>query len=337
MMEGVEAALIADWTSFGLGGGVPGSLQFTRVGSLKSREKEGAVTFITHADWSRDPCMTVKVVKERDYEPLVDLEHRRLWDLQGHLGDELGATIPRALTLRRVEEKLVSVRAYLEGGSLLGYFKATGSRRHRNRVILETRAAVEWLRRFNEATASMGRDAEGREYTTELRELFRSNWGLTDEAAALFDRIASDLSGQTLALRPSHGDFCDGNLIVLDRGLGVIDWSHFHPHAPPLADLTNLLFARQSRGLPLERPGRLLPLHRLDGDSWYGRCFGEILNEETRRCGLAADATTALLGLGIAFSATRSQEEVGPRHSPLSRRAALFEDLACWARERRCP
>jgi hypothetical protein len=147
----------------------------------------------------------------------------------------------------------------------------------------------------------------------------------------LFERMTAQLGQRTLRLRPAHGDFCDRNLVGRRNGIGVIDWSHFHPHTPPLTDLVNLLVARQSRGLALERPGRLLPLHRLDRNHWFGGCVDEILTQEAARSGLDGVDRSVVIGLPLAFSATRSLDEVGPRRSPLSRRAELFEDLALWA------
>ena len=93
MIETLEAILLEAWPSFDPAGTTPRSLQFTRLGSLKSRRREGALTFLVHADWQTEPCLTVKAVKDAEYEGLVEAG---VATSRGHPG--LGSLVPRRPT-----------------------------------------------------------------------------------------------------------------------------------------------------------------------------------------------------------------------------------------------
>jgi len=205
------------------------------------------VVFLVLADGSPEPILVAKIPRLRGD---MDSLHREAVNLQSAHAARSGGfdSIPRVLAYEECEGNQLLLET-----ALVGQAMSPALVQRQPAACME--ATMNWLYRFNEATADRSKEPEesfGRLVDRPL-EQFRNLFPFTADEESLLKKTG-ELSSTLRATRfPGvfeHGDLSAPNLFVLkDGSLGVVDWEMAEPRGLPAVDLffflTFVAFARR--------------------------------------------------------------------------------------------
>jgi hypothetical protein len=206
----------------------PGSMDAVFVSTTGGRASK-LLCFVFDAGVP-SPAAVAKVVPDRRYADGLLREARVLAELRSpsELPDDVAAALPPApIATELLDRDFVVVEPADELAA------ATGSE--------DRAAALGWLERFHEATASEIRPWD-EDDTARLVAHVRYAWERErpEQLAAVLEelaRLSAELHGTPVARCASHGDFWRGNIALRDGSLRVFDWEWAELDSTPFLDL----------------------------------------------------------------------------------------------------
>lgn len=236
-------------------GGLPGAGEAPLERSILLRDYAGhgrrqLVLFLFGPE-DHEPWAVVKAAapsagdgRERPGSEPLAREARALRRLREELPAPLALTVPAPLAY--VETGRAAVLALAPLGGRSAYVEMQNRLLPGRRVDAHLRAAADWLSAFHEATRRPGERAAVTD--ADRAHAARLAGGAGGEVPAWLERLDAALERSPVPLTAAHGDFWARNLLLAGGEgrvgsdgaippVGVVDWEHYAPAAPPFVDL----------------------------------------------------------------------------------------------------
>ena len=189
--------------------------------------------FVASSDRDSSLLWVAKVARHPSSISALEREHKAL-----HYLEPWAETlqIPRVLSWESDAESACLVQTAITGGASRFHLDTSAPAQV---VATVWDPAFDWISRFEQIVPPPRRVALGDHLEQLLAQLQE------DSAALPVARILAETRHRLPRLlsreaRPAHGDFAPGNLVLTERGLGVVDWEEFGP-AFPLQDLLTIV------------------------------------------------------------------------------------------------
>ena len=172
----------------------------------------------------------VKVARSTSHDHALCAEYDALMSIHSQPLPHVGAAIPRAVLLDRIESRLVLVTTAVPGAPLSVRYYRPGHAQSEARVRADFAAVGDWLGAFHsDAPGQLVRcDEAWQTYGVPLFERYRRIVGWSDweeRFLARMQRWVHDLADVTIPTTSVHGDYCIGNVLLEgNRVTGVVDW-----------------------------------------------------------------------------------------------------------------
>jgi aminoglycoside phosphotransferase len=302
-----------------------------------SKDPNAKVTMLLLPPAGDAPVFAVKIPTTAVAERAVEAEVSVLRRLHGNGLAVVGDTIPRIVELVEHRGRTALVTNALSGVPLSRLYV---ERRHTGsaRLVARDFAVVgEWLRRFQDATATVSGPETRTRIADTIRERFADDAGAAANAVQVAE-LEAKVSAQARIGTAVHGDFWFGNVLVCnDCVTGVVDWEAAAVCGDPTRDVVRfalsyaLYLDRRTRrgkrvrghdGLVAGRWGTGVEL-AFDGSGWFPELFRGFVRDGLAHAGAEPAAWREHVLVGIAeVAATADDPAFAARHLELFRRLA---------------
>ena len=302
-----------------------------------SKDPNAKVTMLLLPPAGDAPVFAVKIPTTAVAERAVEAEVSVLRRLHGNGLAVVGDTIPRVVELVEHRGRTALVTNALSGVPLSRLYV---ERRHTGsaRLVARDFAVVgEWLRRFQDATATVSGPETRTRIADTIRERFADDTGAAADAVQVAE-LEAKVSAQARIGTAVHGDFWFGNVLVCnDCVTGVVDWEAAAVCGDPTRDVVRfalsyaLYLDRRTRrdkrvrghdGLVAGRWGTGVEL-AFDGSGWFPELFRGFVRDGLAHAGAEPAAWREHVLVGIAeVAATADDPAFAARHLELFRRLA---------------
>jgi len=302
-----------------------------------SKDPNAKVTMLLLPPAGDAPVFAVKIPTTAVAERAVEAEVSVLRRLHGNGLAVVADTIPRVVELVEHRGRTALVTNALSGVPLSRLYV---ERRHTGsaRLVARDFAVVgEWLRRFQDATATVSGPETRTRIADTIRERFADDTGAAADAVQVAE-LEAKVSAQARIGTAVHGDFWFGNVLVCnDCVTGVVDWEAAAVCGDPTRDVVRfalsyaLYLDRRTRrgkrvrghdGLVAGRWGTGVEL-AFDGSGWFPELFRGFVRDGLAHAGAEPAAWREHVLVGIAeVAATADDPAFAARHLELFRRLA---------------
>jgi aminoglycoside phosphotransferase len=302
-----------------------------------SKDPNAKVTMLLLPPTGDAPLFAVKVPTTAAAERAVEAEVSALRVLHGNGLGVVGDTIPHVVELVEHRGRTALVTNALSGVPLSRLYAERGHIGSARLVARDFAVVGEWLRRFQDATASEPAPETGTRIADVIRDRFADDPGAAAGAVQVAE-LEAKVSAQAQIGTAVHGDFWFGNVLVRDdRVTGVVDWEAAAPCGDPTRDVVRFALSyalyldrRTRRGKRVRGHDELVAGRwgvgvelAFDGSGWFPELFRGFVRDGLAHTGAEPADWREHVLVGIAeVAASADDPAFAARHLELFRRLA---------------
>jgi aminoglycoside phosphotransferase (APT) family kinase protein len=236
----IQAFLCERWESM-LGEARPRSVRVLKLAARPGRQS--SVSLLVFADGRRTPSLLVKINRDPGYADAILAEHRNISEIYGRL-QGCRSSVPRPLGCWQVDGHAVLCETVVRGNPFGSRTFLLAEAAKRERVSRFISVALEWLASFHAETGQSHVVVDGAFMrdnfhvpVADFLQRHRSAVGGWESTLRELPRTVEKYVGTALPVGAVHGDFTHANILIHERGIGVVDWEDCAARGLPFRDV----------------------------------------------------------------------------------------------------